>query len=110
MQMGDHLGWAGLLLALVGLALTYLLPNKRWIGYVCLTLALAVGCLWWVFAHRVAEDVVSAPAAQDPPTRSPTIIQNSVNSDCSNLAASQRAEANCELKEKNDHKDQPHRP
>lgn len=47
MELGDRLGIVGLILALVGLAVTILWPTKRWIGYVSLTGA-GILLLWWV--------------------------------------------------------------
>jgi hypothetical protein len=46
MGLGDRLGFVGILLALIGIAITLLWPTKRWIGWVCLVLAGILGLSW----------------------------------------------------------------
>ncbi len=46
MSFGDRLGLAGVLLALVALAAQYLWPDKRWIGWVSLSCAVALLIAW----------------------------------------------------------------
>jgi hypothetical protein len=36
MSLGDRLGWAGLIMAFLGIALAFLWPDKKWIGWLCL--------------------------------------------------------------------------
>ena len=47
MELGDHLGIAGLITAFVGIGISVLFPTIRWIGYVCFAIA-AIGCVCWV--------------------------------------------------------------
>jgi hypothetical protein len=46
--IGDRLGFAGLIVGLLGIALMYLVPNKKWIGWVALILAAALGVAWGI--------------------------------------------------------------
>lgn len=51
-QLGDHLGFAGILVGLVGIALTILWPTKRWVGFLCLLAAVVLGILWGGMAYE----------------------------------------------------------
>jgi hypothetical protein len=46
MEFGDRLGLAGLIMALIGTAVTILWPTKRWIGWTCLLIALGLVGTW----------------------------------------------------------------
>src|ERR1035438_6338780 len=46
LDSSGRLGWAGLIMAPFGIAATYIWPDKKWIGWVCLVLA-AILLLWW---------------------------------------------------------------
>jgi hypothetical protein len=66
MQLGDHLGFAGIILGLVGLGLTFLWPTKRWIGYVAIGLAVICGLKWGMLTCNEAhENVSEAPFSVD---------------------------------------------
>jgi hypothetical protein len=52
MQLGDHLGFAGLAMALIGIAIAVLWPNKRWIGYLCLVGAVGLLIWWGTLAYK----------------------------------------------------------
>jgi len=69
MQLGDHLGFAGVVLGVAGLGITILWPAKRWIGYVCLVIAGLLGICWggmayWSWRHPSVEH--STPAETTP--------------------------------------------
>jgi hypothetical protein len=46
MQLGDNLEFAGVALALIGIAITILWPTKKWIGYIALGLGLLTLVYW----------------------------------------------------------------
>ena len=46
MSLGDRLGFAGLLVAVIGVGLVYLWPDKRWIGWVCVGIAALLATSW----------------------------------------------------------------
>jgi len=46
MSLGDRLGFAGLLVAVIGVALVYLWPDKRWIGWLSLGIAAILAAGW----------------------------------------------------------------
>ena len=46
MQLGDRLGWASLVMTFIGIGTAILWPAKRWIGWICLVCALALGIVW----------------------------------------------------------------
>ncbi|MGA8775870.1 MAG: hypothetical protein WB536_15865, partial [Terriglobales bacterium] len=49
MALGDRLGLVGVILALLGIAFTYLWPDKKWIGWISLSMAvLLVGTWGWL--------------------------------------------------------------
>lgn len=48
MELGDHLGIAGLILGLIGIGITILWPTKKWIAYVCFVFAVILGIFWFV--------------------------------------------------------------
>ena len=52
MQLGDNLGFAGLILALVGIGVTIMWPTKRWIAYLCFIFAFLLCVCWGVMAYR----------------------------------------------------------
>ena len=52
MQLGDHLGFAGIVLGLIGIGVTIMWPTKRWIGVLCLVSAGLVLVIWGVKAYR----------------------------------------------------------
>ena len=73
MQLGDHLGFAGVFLAVAGLGITILWPSKRWIGVICLVLAVVLGSCWggmayWSWRHPSVE---SSTPKTVPPSNSP---------------------------------------
>jgi cadmium resistance protein CadD (predicted permease) len=102
MQMGDHLGWAGLILGLVSLALTYLLPNKKWIGYIGLLFAAITLGMWCFFAHKAAGSPRPPAQSVAAPSLPTIVIQDSQDSDCTNIAAGRDADVNGTSKDKND--------
>lgn len=51
MQLGDHLGFAGVVLAVAGIGIAILWPAKRWIGVVCLVVAVLLGFCWGGMAY-----------------------------------------------------------
>ena len=62
MELGDHLGFAGIILALLGIGITIMWPTKRWIAYLCFVAAIALGLCWGVMAHRAkARENVQQP-------------------------------------------------
>jgi hypothetical protein len=52
MALGDRLGFAGLLVAVIGVALVYLWPDKRWIGWLCLGIAAILAASWGTLEIR----------------------------------------------------------
>jgi hypothetical protein len=60
MQLGDHLGFAGLILALIGIGVAFLWPEKRWIGYLALIAAAILFISWGILASRKGEPSSSA--------------------------------------------------
>jgi|GEM_PF-6541365 len=52
MELGNHLGFAGITLALVGLSVTLLWPQKRWIGYLSLVAAIVLLVIWGALALK----------------------------------------------------------
>jgi len=68
MQLGDHLGFAGIVTGLVGVGLALRYPQKRWIGTVFLVLALLLGSGWGVLAYREAHEIVRVPPQTQPLT------------------------------------------
>jgi hypothetical protein len=48
LSLGDRLGIAGLIMALLGIAAAYIWPDKKWIGWVCLFLAAGLFLFWGV--------------------------------------------------------------
>jgi hypothetical protein len=58
MSTGDRLGWVGLIVALLGIAVAVLWPSQRWIGWVCLAAAglLGVGWVW----HELRSQIIAA--------------------------------------------------
>jgi hypothetical protein len=52
MQLGDNLGFAGLIIAVIGIGVTILWPTKRWIGYGCFVLTGLLGICWGVMAYQ----------------------------------------------------------
>lgn len=74
MQLGDHLGFAGIVMGLIGIGITILWPTARWIGYACLVAALVLGGFWYSLAHRGSLETTataSKPTVADP--RSPLV-------------------------------------
>jgi hypothetical protein len=62
MQLGDALGFAGLVIALIGIAVTILWP-KRWAGYISLVAAALLVICWgftWYKAKRQASSVTAS--------------------------------------------------
>jgi hypothetical protein len=49
MSLGDRLGVAGLIVALIAVATTYLWPDKKWIGWLSLAVAGILVIAWGVF-------------------------------------------------------------
>src|SRR5437588_12225149 len=49
MSFGDRVGIAGLAMALIGIAVAILWPDKKWIGYVALGLSVVLVTGWIVF-------------------------------------------------------------
>ena len=62
MQFGDQLGLAGLIVGLLGIGVTILWPSQRWIGYICLVLALFLACAWGILEIRYRFDNRSSPS------------------------------------------------
>ncbi len=54
MSLGDRLGFAGLIVAIIGIALVYLWPDKRWIGWLCLILVVPLTLAWITLEMRQA--------------------------------------------------------
>jgi hypothetical protein len=52
MELGNRLGIAGLIVALLGLGITILYPTKRWIGYVCFIFAGILGVYWGISEYQ----------------------------------------------------------
>jgi len=46
MELGDRLGFAGLIAGIFGLGITILWPTRRWIGYACLVVAVVLAAFW----------------------------------------------------------------
>jgi len=46
MSLGDRFGLAGLIVGLFAIAAFYLWPDKKWIGWLCLSAALSLGVIW----------------------------------------------------------------
>ncbi|HZW95771.1 MAG TPA: hypothetical protein VFF64_22680 [Candidatus Eremiobacteraceae bacterium] len=46
MVLGDRLGLVGVILALLGIAFTYLWPDKKWIGWLSLSVAVLLIAMW----------------------------------------------------------------
>jgi hypothetical protein len=72
MALGDRLGIAGLILALVALGITIMWPTKRPIAYVCFAIA-AILCGWWAIAElRAKHEEVASPSLEKPKVPVPT--------------------------------------
>ena len=52
LQLGDHLGFAGIVVALIGIALTIIWPTKRWVGVLCLVAAALLGIVWGEMTYQ----------------------------------------------------------
>ncbi len=52
MSFGDRLGLAGLIVALLAIAAFYLWPDKKWIGWPCLALAVILSLAWVGFEFQ----------------------------------------------------------
>jgi hypothetical protein len=65
MVLGDHLGFAGLVVAVLGIGLTILWPTKRWIAYVCFGFAVILGSCWALAAWQLkrAENGAKSPSS-----------------------------------------------
>lgn len=63
MQLGDNLGFAGLVLALLGIGITILWPTKRWIAYACFSIALVLCACWGLIAYRASKPVLQPTKA-----------------------------------------------
>jgi hypothetical protein len=63
MVLGDRLGIAGLILALIALAATVLWPDKKWIGWLslCLAVLLLLGWGWLEFGDYIPKLSASHP-------------------------------------------------
>jgi hypothetical protein len=83
MQLGDHLGFAGLFVGLVGIALTILWPAKRLVGVLCLVAAAVLGILWGVMTYEswrhpsVESSLPETTPPKNLPQTSPTQPQQS---------------------------------
>jgi hypothetical protein len=53
MSLGDRLGVWGLIVALLGIAASILWPDKKWIGWLCLTAAVSLLAMWLWFEFRL---------------------------------------------------------
>jgi hypothetical protein len=73
MQLGDHLGFAGVVLAAAGIGIAILWPSKRWIGVVCLVVAVLLVICWGEMAYRSWRHpfVESSIPKTAPPSNSP---------------------------------------
>jgi hypothetical protein len=52
MQLGDNLGFAGLIFGVAGVGITILWPTKRPIGYVCIAVAVLIAVCWGIISLR----------------------------------------------------------
>ena len=58
MSLGDRLGIAGLVVALLGIGITILWPEKKWVGWLCLGVAGLLILLWVLAEFRVLLDII----------------------------------------------------
>ena len=65
MLLGDRLGILGLIVALLGLAATYLWPQTKWIGWSCLGLGVAIIGVWIFLEIKNRRDTCVATASSD---------------------------------------------
>lgn len=66
MSLADRLGWAALIVALLGIATIYLWPTQKWIGYVALAAAVVLGCVWGVLEIKERRGSTAIPEARRP--------------------------------------------
>jgi hypothetical protein len=59
MSLGDRRGFAGLILALVGIAITILWPTARGIGWIAIAAAVGLGICWGVLEFKRPKEVPS---------------------------------------------------
>lgn len=89
MSIGDRLGIAGLILGLIGIALMYLWPNKKWIGWVALISAMALGVAWSVaeLTNKISvakhNELVEKPPSAPAPA---PVIQTQIKGVCQEVA------------------------
>lgn len=93
--LGDHLGFASLVVGVVGVAITILWPTKRRVGYVCLAGAFLVCVCWGWSASRSKPD---EGHIQRVPT-SPVITQRDTDGTCSNIVAGHDVKVDCSEKD-----------
>jgi hypothetical protein len=66
-QLGDHLGFAGLVLGVLGAAVTILWSSKRWIGWTCLVIAVVLISAWaWLaLRYKPNDQKIEKPHVQE---------------------------------------------
>ena len=79
MELSDRLGFAGLIIALVGIGVTIRWPTKRWVANVVFGLAFLLCGYWAVAEYRSHVSHVSPVAL--PATKPSAAV--TVNGDCS---------------------------
>lgn len=52
MSIGDHLGWWGLIVGVIGIGTTILWPTQKWIGWLCIGVAALLIISWGALAIR----------------------------------------------------------
>jgi hypothetical protein len=80
MGLGEHLGFAGLAVTLVGLGVTLLWSAKRLIGWVALGLGVLICCVWALTAHRQQPSSVGFATPSTPQKESNSATKVSTNS------------------------------
>jgi hypothetical protein len=64
MQLGDHLGFAGLVMGALGVGLALRYPEKRWIGGVFLLVTLGL-VIAWIYTEKISKKDDSASQQKD---------------------------------------------
>jgi len=70
MSLGDRLALAGLIVAFLGIAVVYLWPAQKWIGYICLCFAVVLGVLWGLLEIRDRQRPTAAIIVPEAPPKS----------------------------------------
>jgi hypothetical protein len=66
MSLADRLGWAALIVALLGIATIYIWPTQKWIGYLSFAAAVILGCVWGVLEIKERRGSATAIPASKP--------------------------------------------